>query len=358
MNRIDSLFGVRCLAVSLLVLVHMKLPTNTSTERFIDHFVGSGANIVTLFFVMSGFVLAWSYHDRRIDSLRDYLRFVVARLVRVYPLYLVTVLVAVVVIYLIFQMVPWRVAAVHLLALQAWFPDPNHVYVFNGPAWFVSALVFLYLFFPPLLSALRRLSSRMLVVVVGGAAAALAVLTGLIAASTDGEVETWLLYRFPPMRIFDFVMAIAVGLLARRHRDIPAAQIVQPLMLVVLLAMMASPALSASPLTWDLAYVLPVLALVWSLAVAPQGLVARVLSHPLLVAGGALSFGVYLWHGPLLSMVPDEYQAASWVFALPSAVVLLTMSFLLASGSLRLIEQPAADWVKGRLDALLPARKQ
>jgi peptidoglycan/LPS O-acetylase OafA/YrhL len=80
---------------------------------------------------------------------------------------------------------------------------------------------------------------------------------------------------------------------------------------------------------------------IWSLEVAPRGGLARLLSLPALVWVGLISYGLYLWHWPLVVWSQDseigthERQLLIWVIA-----------FLLAAASYYAVERPVRE---GRL---------
>ena len=57
-NRLDSLTGLRFFAAWLVVVHHF---SNFATMPYIWRYTGFGATGVTFFFVLSGFVLTWSF---------------------------------------------------------------------------------------------------------------------------------------------------------------------------------------------------------------------------------------------------------------------------------------------------------
>ncbi|MGE2734860.1 acyltransferase family protein [Mycolicibacterium vaccae] len=85
-------------------------------------------------------------------------------------------------------------------------------------------------------------------------------------------------------------------------------------------------------------------------ALAQDGPVARVLSMPLLVGLGAISYGVYLWHWPIFLVLNGERTGAEgWqLFALRCAATIAV-----AAVSWWLIEQPIREW-RPRIVPMLP----
>ncbi|AHF68249.1 acyltransferase family protein [Pseudomonas cichorii] len=150
---LDSFRGLCALAV---VLHHFHATQSVTELAFFKH-----ANyLVNFFFVLSGFVLYHIYADR-LGSTAQLKRFVIARVCRLYPLHLATLLAA-----LLFEFL--KLAAEqqgilfaagsftgpraadeilpNLLLLQSWWPGFNHL-SFNFPSWSISVEFYLYLLF-------------------------------------------------------------------------------------------------------------------------------------------------------------------------------------------------------------------
>lgn len=113
---------------------------------------GSFGLFVDMFFILSGFVIAYSYPSTSTDA-GSYFRFIVRRIARIYPLHLLTLLV----FGLLFLMgikgaTPQSNGAdfiYNLFLVQAWGVT-DHL-SFNSPAWSISAELFCYLVFPILI---------------------------------------------------------------------------------------------------------------------------------------------------------------------------------------------------------------
>lgn len=85
--RFDALTGFRALAATLVFVYHNRKywRTNLHPEflRLINEFhIG-----VALFFVLSGFLLAYTYGEKPLRSSKDYRRYVLVRMARIFPLY-------------------------------------------------------------------------------------------------------------------------------------------------------------------------------------------------------------------------------------------------------------------------------
>ena len=112
--------------------------------------VNAGYASVSFFILLSGFVLAYNYAGRARAGELDKVRFWEARFTRLYPIYLLSLLLS-------WRMVPaeyaahthamfWTGMVLTPLLLQGWIPA---IATFlNTPAWTMSAESFYYLLFP------------------------------------------------------------------------------------------------------------------------------------------------------------------------------------------------------------------
>lgn len=124
--------------------------------------LGTGFVGVDIFFVLSGFVLAYVYSAQIVTDQFNYTQFLINRFARVYPLHLVTMLALLVPAAILYGLGidiaivdnlrpkenydPVFAVFTHLLAVHAWGFDP--VTYFNGPSWSISAEFFAYILFP------------------------------------------------------------------------------------------------------------------------------------------------------------------------------------------------------------------
>ena len=128
---------------------------------------------VTFFFVLSGFVLAWSFGPH--VSARTFWRRRVARIV---PVYVVVTLVAVPLLAPMADSFRPGVLVADLLGVQAWSPDTTVVYGLNKASWSLSVEMFFYAVFP-LVAVMLWLRSRRGRYLIAGGCLALAALSAV-----------------------------------------------------------------------------------------------------------------------------------------------------------------------------------
>ena len=314
---------------------------------------------VTFFFVLSGFILTYTYGSS--SGIFDRRRFWLARFARVYPLYVFAMLFA----------VPQLVHSVrhpnaitdvvdgHRLAgvllssvamLQAWFG--NFVCIWNCPSWSLSDEAFFYMLFPLLVPLTVRPRGRVIVLVVALGA------MGLIAAGATGESGSQLLAEAagaslnPLARLPEFLLGVWLGgtYLARRTAWRPAG-LSAPIITfaIVVLAMWAglhttfrTPHLVAAPLF---------AALVFTVASSPSPQGGILAAAPLVLLGEA-SYALYMLHGPL-----HGYMLAALHRVFPSAsawmvfIVYVITALAFAVASFLLLERPMRVWLRARFSS-------
>lgn len=213
-KRLESIEALRALACIAIFLFHSGIRVS-----------GSGASC--LFIMLSGFTL--SYSELRRDSftkpqLIGSLRSAVKRVWKLYPLYIICML-PVVALELwemshAFTAAGLRAFAGKLLAniflVQSWVPDSEVAVAFNGVAWFLSTILFLYFCFPFIFSVMRRLQSTAAAITAIILLAAAQILIGFAAPSLESMLQAagliaqgskfiyWFSYIFPLFRVFDF----------------------------------------------------------------------------------------------------------------------------------------------------------
>ena len=302
---LPSLTSLRAWAALLVFCYHLGLgPFAWEPLRaFRFGYVG-----VTFFFVLSGFLLAWSARPGA-SARRFYLR----RLARVYPAHLAVLGVVV----LLAAVDPGRRAAVsdpvqgikQLLLVNAWTLDQGAVDVWNGVSWSLSVEAFCYLCFPLLLWGLPRLGPRrQLAVVLGALLLALAVTAG--ARVVDPAQGGGVAYLNPLVRLPEFVLGIWLALRVRAGARRPALPLWVPLGLCVVLGTVATEvALPLYPLADYL--LVPGLALLIVTAARRDltGTEVGLLRHPVSVYLGELSFCFYLVHVLVMGAV---LRATGW----------------------------------------------
>lgn len=322
---------------------------------------------VAFFFLLSGFILTYTYEAQFRDRLRwaNVRAFYVARFARVYPLHLVAIPIAVACMALFGGHALWsdvdlhtRIAALiaQVLLLQSWIPQQAFYFGGNGPSWSISVEAFFYAVFPLLAVALLRVFRRAAPHVVLFAAGGLWLLEIVLLWPQHAGVGDWRWYVFPPSRLADFVvgmlLAIAFTRSARERRwPLRPGSIEMLAFAAVFFSICFSPFVPVA--VRFAAWFMPASSALILTCAYQRGFVSRALSHPVLVRLGEVSFAFYLCH---LAVIDVVRAAVGWEHSLFMPLALggaLALSFALYHG----VEQPLRTRLRAALARPLARRR-
>lgn len=344
---LPALTGLRIVAAVMVYLSHLRQPTDIPHR--LGTFMSSGYTGVTLFFVLSGFLLTLHHRDMPLSSAP---RFWWARLARIYPLY--AAVLAYVVVLMLRDGVALHDLSAHVLLLQAWYGNVLVAYGYIGPAWSLSVEVAFYLAFPVLVLAARRLRLGTATATVLGVAAALLAAAwwfrarGELTRLDPASAHRWL-YQSPVARIGDFVIGMALAVIyrsvvGRRHAAVVGRCLAVTGALVTAV-LMSMGRLLYTAWSWDAMYILPVSAIVLGLALGGS----RVLGSGPIVAAGAASYAFYLIHTVVMTGLGADEWADMGARSLVAQVAILLLVLALSVGLHHMVEQPAHRWLRARV---------
>jgi peptidoglycan/LPS O-acetylase OafA/YrhL len=357
-GEIRSFTGLRGCAAVMVMFYHftLNMPGTTLPTQWL---LLNGYLWVDLFFILSGFVMAYSHATffSRGQPLRTHLRFLLTRIARIYPLYLVILLESA-------CLLLWRTPGhdpreftrtflLNLTMVQAWGLAPS----MEGAAWSISTEWAAYLVFP-LLFAATVLSSRRVACV----AATLSAVVILCLAFSPGPFTFPDQSRGGPLDIYSSATVAPVfrclaefnlGLLAYRmarsvarrpHAWAGAGSIVT--MAAILTAM-----------CWqglDAAIVFLFAGLLVTLAPG-RGILARVLSSPVPYALGRWSYSIYLIHDKFShpTVTLEHYLADYMPFApVAAAAAMACVVVACSAATFKIVEQPMRRWLHEKVRRL------
>jgi peptidoglycan/LPS O-acetylase OafA/YrhL len=348
-TEIRSLTGLRGIAAVYVLLFHyfpLSVSSNVSNplKRILDH----GYLAVDLFFVLSGFVMALSYHRSFAAgwSPSMYLRFLGRRIARIYPLYLGATIVGFFFVVLGWirytqgAQLGWALFA-NLFMVQAW----GIVGSFDSPAWSISAEWAAYLAFPALLipTMFRKPWVGWLSAII---CTGILALFYVLPASLLQEHEVRQPFNFNgysfALPVVRCIPEFALGILAFRLTGTPFGRRLAASPWIAIAVGLAILALLTVPRS-DLGVVLLFPILVTSLA-SGNHLPDRMLGSPPAELVGRLSYSIYLTHKLLLGLLTWIYlraRATGMAHAsLYAAVICMALTLGIALLAYRTIEEP------------------
>jgi peptidoglycan/LPS O-acetylase OafA/YrhL len=368
-GEIRALSGLRIVAALWVVLFHFRPLLQMASPPLYDSLkpiLDCGAQGVDLFFILSGFVLTWNYLDRMGDtwSTKATMHFLWLRLARVWPLYLVTMHLAL--LWIIFTLnvgdFPSPEAGAltatsylrQVVMVQLWFQPFFDNSSLDGPAWSISAEWLAYLLFGLMVLVVFRIdrASRARALLVLAFVASLPPVLLLVASG--GQFYTpwsWL-----PRIVLQFTAGALACAAVRKLRPTDRARRTAGYASMGLIAVIIG------ALYWFDGHPIPTIRddfglvdvlfmpLVVALAIG-AGTLPALLSTRLLVYGGQVSFGLYMVHELV-------HTAWLWIMAQyridmsPSIstklifVGLIVVTIVLAILLFHFVEEPARMWMR------------
>lgn len=343
-ERFLALDGLRGLAAIAVFLLHF--------GRAAGPFRMTGGYLaVDLFFLLSGFVLAHAY-EARLRAGMSFWAFSKARVIRLYPLYLLglaigaSVALANIASFDLWDAAPWRERIGSFVSNLAFLPSAANRYSpfpFNGPAWslfyeMAASLVF------GLVAV--RLGPRGLVVAILAGFAAL-VLLALERGGLDSGAQYRTFWLAAARVAFSFAAGVAFYRLWR-WRDLKLSFAPFWLPAVLMLAIFAAKPGEWKPLFEVFAAVVAFPLILWLGASArPSRMLAKFCESV-----GNLSYPLYILHSPLIGAAALLWINMGWGNVRkmewgPSVGVALII-FVIAYAAAAFYDTPLRRWLNGR----------
>ncbi len=333
-TTISSLTSLRFFAALAVVVLHYRDLLGPMPDWLMRAIVG-GQYGVTFFFVLSGFILVYNYQSWFAQGVSDarYWRFQRFRLARLYPIYLLGLLLD----------TPWHLIErlqvgqlaesghlywaswlINLVGLQAWVPAVPYAMFWNTPAWSVAAEFFFYATFPFVCARLARHAARparlvatfLVVVALGAMAYALVIYAMLNWFRAGSETQYIVMVYNPLLRYSEFLAGCLAGqfFMSARHVRLMQSRRARNILVIASLAVVAlriassdytgpSFALWLADVSVKYAIFIPPFALIILALASGPTFLSRLLEHRTLVLLGEASYALYIIHWPVTSFL-------------------------------------------------------
>lgn len=354
--RLPAVTSLRFFAAFHVVIFHFQAMQIFIGPAWFQKLSSIGYVGVSFFFVLSGFILVYTYAGRPM-ILKNFWR---ARFARIYPAYAFSLLVTgpfffYAVLTMNIPFFVWAKAHLKLAStlvlslLQAWVPQA--ALTWNAVAWSLSVEAFFYILFPFLLLFFVRRSELHLLIIAAASWLTSLALSGsyvvlnpdhLSVVNADVLGAFWLnALKFNPLvRLPEFLLGMACGFLfLRSHRE---KNLALPLVLSGIAALIVVVYFSAVipyPILHTALLAPAFAAIVYGFALRPKW--GALMESRLLVLCGDASYSLYLLHSMIIGMyfhnTTGQLRYQSPIGVLVFVLIAVTISALVY----RFIEEPA-----------------
>jgi len=354
--RLPALTSLRFFAAFHVVIFHFQAMQIFIGPAWFQKLSSIGYVGVSFFFVLSGFILVYTYAGRPM-ILKNFWR---ARFARIYPAYAFSLLVtALFFFYAVLTMnIPFFVwakahlklaSALVLSLLQAWVPPA--ALTWNAVAWSLSVEAFFYILFPFLLLVLVRRSQPQLLLIAAASWLTSLVFSGsyvvlnpdhLSVVNADVLGAFWLnALKFNPLaRLPEFLLGMACGFLFLRSRR--ESKLALPLVLSGIAAFLVVVYFSAVipyPILHTALLAPAFAAIVYGFAVRPNW--GAILENRWLVHCGDASYSLYLLHSMIVGMYFHSTTGQLRYQSPMGILVFVLIAVSISALVYRFIEEPA-----------------
>lgn len=333
---LPSLTGLRWVAAFVVFAYHVRNLGYFSgrAQGLLSDTMGAGATGVSLFFVLSGFVLAWAHRPGTRPT-----TFWWRRVARVYPLHFVGVVLAVIVAHALMPSIVTtssKALLANFLLVSSWHGPWWQAG--NPVSWSLVCEAFFYLVFPLLIRVLHGARAGVLWAAVALSVLLVVVVPHLVAV-LPGQLSA---ANWPPARLPEFVLGVAVACLIRSGAWRGPGLAVSAVVAVA--GFVAADRYPVSPFALNGFTLIGFTLLIAALARADVAGVRTVLSSRPLVALGERSFAFYLVHLLVIDTLGALWPVADprpAIGGLALTVLALAVALLIAAVLHRLVERPA-----------------
>ncbi|NVZ27717.1 acyltransferase [Pseudomonas gingeri] len=297
-NEILPLTGLRFIAALYVFLFHMQINWPFSPSGIVKKVIEQGAVGMSIFFILSGFLLAYQYADRYEDK-KDYF---VKRIARIYPIYVIAAL----------STIPWMwrgevftawettsLVVTNIFVMQAWVPSYFNFWN-NGGSWSISVEVFCYAILPFVAPWMSRLSSKRL--------AAFAVILYIWSVMPGQLGRIWpglpfsFFYALPAFRVSEFLLGVCGFLAVQRGFRFSRPNFAVVVILIVFVLLIKRRALGIQYIGYNWMVMPVVVGLIISLCQS-NGRISRALSSRVFVWFGKISYCFYSFQALVLLLL-------------------------------------------------------
>ena len=266
---------------------------------FIHHYFGIkqfGYYPVAFFFILSGFLMSLGYVGKVTGETFSYKKFLIKRLVHIYPLNFIGLIVFLFFSYLYCRDISLRPIIPDVLLLQTWWRA--YILTGNRVCWFLADIVFCYFMFPLLIRKFMKLTRLYLFLFI------LMLICYFVLINYTFFNDHYFIYFCPLSRIIDFSFGIWLYLLFKKVTPIINSHLTFRYSLIEVIAVSVNIAFLILfryiPERFSLAsyFWLPSMFMILVLAInhEKEGVVTKILGNKLLFYMGGISFSFYVFH--------------------------------------------------------------
>jgi peptidoglycan/LPS O-acetylase OafA/YrhL len=347
--RVEELTFFRFVAASIVVIFHYGKEATGFSGVLV-----AGPEMVTFFFVLSGFVMGISYIGRDIKASSYWW----ARVSRILPVYFLALALVAFGKLIVGNSIDKTSLVLSITLLQSWFPPyPTSI---NAPAWSLSVEAFFYLSFPLILFLVNKHNppvKYMIIISLSIWAITQTITTTVLSNEQYHAGNTLshdLIYYFPLTHICSFLLGVSgsmlfkIGTPFQLNDKLALLFVGLSLLLIVLFGNNEANITGYTGLhfAYGSSFYSPIF-LVFIISIATcRSKIINLLSAPLLVVLGEASYSLYILQKPIHAIY-DRYIASTFMLQpLEDFILFYLLLILISIVTFKLFERPVNMYLR------------
>lgn len=266
---------------------------------------------VSFFFILSGFVLSYSYKEKFLNKKITRKDFYTARFARIYPLHFLTLIISIPIIYPKESIDVLNLIA-NVLLLQSFSFDDYHFFSLNPPAWSISDEMLFYLLFPFIIILFQKIK---IIKTLFYSLIPIALVISIL--FTHSQDHKNIFYVNPWIRCFDFILGIILFDIYQNKKQTISfltykkATIFEICTLLIFIIFFAFHNYIQRGFRFSIYYWIPMCFIIFTFAMN-KGFFSKLLSNSKLVFLGEISFSFYMIHFLIIAIgikIKNKYLA-------------------------------------------------
>jgi len=305
---------------------------------------------VSFFFILSGFIMQYSYGEKILNKKISYSKFMTLRFFRIYPMHYITLLIFIPLIIVkvndsnIYEWI--KMLFFNSTLTQSFHPQFYYYFSFNTPSWSLSNEMFFYACFPFLVMLNKHKHFITILSLL------LTALIFILIYNSQNPYNHWFFYVFPITRLADFILGIMLYEFYLKLKKTPLQSfnftIFEIASIAVFVLFFIFHDTVKQEYRYSIYYWIPTLLLILVFAIE-KGVLSQILSKKIFEFLGEISFSFYLWH--VLVLRYFEYCNVSISNVFVYIFLLLTVTIILSSLSFLFIETPINNYIKRKINS-------
>lgn len=165
-----SLQGLRGVACAFVLLSHCYGNLHINNEYVVSIFSDLGRLGVCIFFCLSGALCGWKNTEFEENSWKSSMNYMLKKVKQIYLMYIIADVLMFILKFNTYVIPEWQTEKVnltvkiiaHIFLLQSYIPKLGVAYSFNGPAWYLSSCLLLWLLTPTIKRKINECNKKQL----------------------------------------------------------------------------------------------------------------------------------------------------------------------------------------------------